>query len=405
MSSVASERLQEMLEYWQDLCWYWESRLRAEVGYVPDDPMVVPSHITKWKEFEQIVFDNTIPAISIEEWGVPPELYQEFRGFIGMHLFPLEFFEWSRKSRRVFNLPQGLCQVLGQATYPEVRWKDVLWPFDSFVITLEYPIQCEDMPGVWSRYDAILVTKIPETGHVELRMMRAPHTDKKKRRIPDKSKRRFELLLKRGDEKKTVDFLGKTWTTWSSNMKSSPGWRTCHLVGKHKLSSNDKVKIDPEDLMSKPSDEMMERVRYTWGSEEYLWMVEPISWAAKIAVGWCLYLQTLSSLQVSWAIKKTNIQKIGSRGVTGVITNVDNICTVLGEARLDPSSYGVNDQPSQDSGLFKRPHWRRAHYRRPRGSHPRALKTVAVPPLLIRKDLIPFFGIIGGTKTEVISED
>ena len=51
---------------------------------------------------------------------------------------------------------------------------------------------------------------------------------------------------------------------------------------------------------------------------------------------------------------------------------------------------------------FVRPHWRRGYKRRPKGSAPTAEKTVKVPPVLVREDLVPIYGLVGGTTSIVV---
>lgn len=404
MKSFAGERLEETLGYWQDNCWFMEAFIvaRASERKLLNAPELIAPQLHNWKKFEQTVFDNTTHMLKDSEWGSSRRMREEFWAFGSMYRFPFEFFEWSRKSRRAFHLPSGLWQVFVEATYPEIRWSDVLLPFESFIITLDGGIQINmDDGGLSFIYDTILVARTGVGSGVSIRLIRAPLAPKENRRLSEDVKHRFETLHKRGDQKKTLAFLEKKYQEWNDAIIYPPALESV-VFFKDKVDSKSRVALEPSDIVD--GLEAYEQAGFP-SREEAEEVCAALSDAAKIVVGWCLYLRTLTASSMSWKSLERRKIKRGTRGVTGIITQPEHLCTILGEARLDPVAYGLSEPRSQNSGFFKRPHWRRAHFARPRGSAPTAVKSVEVPPLLIRKDLVPLFGIIGGTKTEVLPDE
>jgi hypothetical protein len=170
------------------------------------------------------------------------------------------------------------------------------------------------------------------------------------------------------------------------------------------MAAKSKVAIEPKDFIARLRPE--DRKEVEADGELNLWRFEPISWAARIVVGWCLYRQKLMSTDITWKKRAWKEHQLGKRGVTGVITHVDHICTILNSGRWDPLAHGLDkDFNKIASGFFKRPHWRGRHMRRPPGSPRGAQQTILVHPHLIREDLVPYFGIIGGTNIEVLPEE
>ncbi len=114
-----------------------------------------------------------------------------------------------------------------------------------------------------------------------------------------------------------------------------------------------------------------------------------------------LYLENLSSESLADVqASKCKTRQI-SGGAPAVITEPDRIFEVVGKGRI--SSNEVSDNKKSRSSVgFVRPHWRRAHYKRAHGAPQNAPKTIRVPAVLVRADLVPLYGIVGGTSTVVI---
>ena len=65
MPSIATDRLREMLNWWKWLC------LAREVGTSPGHyPGMADTKqfLTRWRRYERMVLDNTIPHANIADW-------------------------------------------------------------------------------------------------------------------------------------------------------------------------------------------------------------------------------------------------------------------------------------------------------------------------------------------------
>jgi hypothetical protein len=347
MRSIASERLQMVLNFWKNLCWYFETLYLTEFGGVPDAPWLIPGPITNWRRYDQVVFDNSFEELPFGEWDVPQERIEtSYRSFSYHARFPFEFFEWSRKSRRVFHLPASLHKVFALATFPQIKWKEVLWPFDSFMITLEQPLLVEDEVGVWSQYDAILVSRLKQYGGaIHIRLIQQPTIPIDEYKVAENVNRRIQLFMKRGEKEKAQTTLKRSMDALYARIKSTPGWRHGVIYSPIDNLPDSRVKLEVSDFAARIDPETVARLE--GGTEENLWRIEPMSWAAKIVVGWCLYHRTISATSLEWNEKKWKEHIPGMRGVTGIITNREHICTILGEATLNPDTAG-RDTPSQN---------------------------------------------------------
>lgn len=408
MLESTSLRLAETLNHWKDACWYTQTLLNLAFGKKSEQELWYPEQARHWRTFEQKVFDNSTQYLKTADWMILKRTPESDLLF-PYQTFPFEFFEWSRKSRRVFEIPADLQHAFATAAFPNITWADVLMPFDSFAVKLATPLVVEDRPGKWTQYDTILVSKITfhdlqgKPSQLIVRVLGPTFDGEKEPRLQEKDFRRVSLLAKRGQENEAMEKLKKMWAERSGSLKSTPGWR--NLVLHSYKTPNRHLEIETEHFIKRLDSDTRQKIK--GGIEEATWRAEPSSWAAKIAVGVMLYLQSLSNTPLPWREQRQpHRSQKGSRGVTGIITSPEYICAIVGRGIIDPSTYGLND-PNKHEGsqFFVRPHWRRAHMRRSPGSAPNAPKDVKVPPVLVREDLVPLFGIISGTKTKILPEE
>ncbi len=408
MQTIVSERLSRMLRFWKDVCWSCEMLAHTTVPGADIEATlrdVMPPAVSRYETFERLVYDQTVQKLTLSDWLPTRKQNETFVKLQSFRMFPLEFFEWSRKSRRSFELPAGLSRVFGLATYPKMDWSDVILPYDSFAIVLEEPLRVEEQEDIWLEYDTILVTKLPLLGHIQMRLINKPVVAEDEDHVPDNVKRRIRMFIERGETEKAERWVTTEFETVEKRIVVTPGWRTTVLFSDADIETKTSVALEVADFAARPEFHLRAN-ELEGGIEGNLWRLEPFSIAAKIVVGWCMYMDSLTSTDIAWREKRRKKVVRGSRGVTGVITEIDHICTVLGKARLDASVYsGTEVSQNASSGFFKRPHWRRRHKKRPPGTPPGSPKTVRVPTLLIRPDLVPFFGIIGGTHTKIVDDD
>lgn len=161
-------------------------------------------------------------------------------------------------------------------------------------------------------------------------------------------------------------------------------------------TSDERVEIEPENLIA------IEQRRNPGGVVRETWddlndtsksQYELTSVFLKVALGWMLYLETISSESTVWKPGQQSKNRLMGGGAPSIITEPERICEIIGKGRINP--YEVTSEPSRRcSKGFVRPHWRRAHYRK---NSPKR-----IPPVLVRADLVPLYGIIGGTTTVMI---
>lgn len=357
------------------------------------------------------ILNNSVTSLAIEEW----QPNQKFRSASGdtpnfakqldvYRSFPYELFQWNRQSRRVFHLPHSLEAMLAAAEFPDMKWNDVLWPFDSFIITVEkpivvrHPIDLVDQP-----FDTVMVTRTAKsdgTAVVRFRWLHLPPTSGKRLGFTLSEMREFRSLLK-----KKPQAAARFWNRkYKEIYKFSPfqlGSQHAELdIGEGRFED---IIVEPEELHVKLGG-MKDSYGNRYYDESTRSFFEGLSVTIRIVVGWMLYLETLSNDSMQWRTPSVRAQRMIAGGAPAIITEPDHICDIVGKGRIHPSE--VTSEPNRRcSKGFVRPHWRRAHYKRPRGSTPDAPKSVRIPPVLVRADLVPLYGIIGGTRTVVIPEE
>jgi len=420
-----TERLQHALAQWQSLYFLYETLMELESKTKPVDPDYL-----KWSKnahrLPEVILDNSVEILDPRHWfplesmagplsknpeDAGSDVLSSLRRYMS---FPSELFMWNRMSRRVFHLPPGLQALLASASFPEIPWSDVLWPHDSFIITVEKPLVMIGDNGERDEYDTILVTKLPhelDGGHVSVRLLDKPSRDGVKVGYTTDDVMRIKTALKKGDYRRAVHTARRKSAQLDKIYNRMNGSTSCAL--EIRLRGSSMIALEAEEIfdlefsgLHTPGTFIGEAVP-EWDTLPRIEQAryEVMSVACRIAIGWALYLESLAakpgSLEWSPPQKQKKQNRMG--GATAVITQPDEICHIAGRGRIDPAEYGVSKDSCNNQG-FIRPHWRRAHWRRPRGSPPNAPKTIKIPALLVRADLVPLYGIIGGTKTIVMEE-
>lgn len=404
-----SERLAHTFAYWQCCAFVYEAWLRDDATRKKLSPVA-----EKTKDMGQrlvtTIMDNRVSEIHLDDWTPAPE-YKEIDNTIStlgdeFAWFPLQLFQWNRNSRRTFHLPHTLVASLSAAEFGDVTWSDVTWPHDAFVITLEKPFSINSLDGKTEYYDTIMVNILPigEGGRKTLcvRLFQAPKTSGKRYGLTRSERDKFMKALKRKSWQKAIDICEDVRLSMQSDYPSVPG--SCGCAIDSDLESDAPVIIAFQDQLAEGSTINQARlISHDNLRETQRGKLEISIIAMRIVVGWALYLETLPTDRIKTE-KNTRKAKVLSGGHPGTITNPDDIFQIVGRSEIRSGSCS-NQRRSVEEGGFIRPHWRRAHKRRPIGSAPDAAKTVKVPQKLIREDLVPLFGIIGGTKSVIFLED
>jgi len=131
-----------MMRVWIDVCFQGSVAPRVD-GIVNRRPVILPpgGPFHHYNELPQALLG--IKPFSDEGWDEDkfhtdhPEIEKAF-GAVGV--FPEVLRSWTRDSRRVYHLTGDLMTLLEATSIKGWKWKDVPWPFPSFLVTLERPI-------------------------------------------------------------------------------------------------------------------------------------------------------------------------------------------------------------------------------------------------------------------------
>lgn len=403
-----SERLSHTFATWQT---YWlghELMVRREYAHGRCSKDDVRASMMG-SRLADAILDHNIEDLDQKDW-IPNQQFDLEDGGMAKQLalyysFPMELFQWNRCSRRAFHIPHSLEAMLAAAEFPEMRWDDVLWPFESFVITIEKPVVVEHpIDGNQQPFDTILVSRFNTPGGklLILRWLHVPPKTGKRLGFTAKEMRQFRTLLSNNKLRVAAKMWGKKIKELSQFSQYQFGSQRVELnltPGKF-----ENIIVEPQALYEKLGglkDGQGNRYNYDESTRSFF---ESLSVTIRIVAGWMLYLENLSSKTMEWQSGRQSKTRIISGGAPSIITDPDQICTIVGKGRIDLSEV-TSETNQRCSKGFVRPHWRRAHYRRPAGSAFDAPKSQRVPPVLVRADLVPLYGIVGGTTSIAISKD
>ena len=403
-----SERLAHTHAMWRQhyLTYEVEVAIRLERGEVSAADSKLAQN---GRKLATTILDNNIHRLTPTEWVPIPKLVrprsvghtlQNVYGY-----FPLELFEWNRTSRRVFHIPHSLTAILASAKFPDMRWSDVQWPFDSFVITLEKPLVIDSYDSKKESYDTIMISRLPilEDGGdaISIRLFQRPTQSGATLGMSQRDMERFDRLMKKRLFDRALYFSESRRLEFGKYYPTVPG--ACGIVFLDNHESDTCIHLELESISTSIGTIEANFPAEDTGVDQILLQqkLEISLVAMRIAMGWMCYLETLSSDSTTW--RQHSVRKRGTdeNCHSAVITEPGHICDIIGKGWIDQNEV-TSVSSSRNSQGFVRPHWRRAHKRRPMGSPPGSEKTLRIPPKLVREDLVPLYGIIGGTKTIII---
>lgn len=421
-SPNVTDRLLHTFVQWQTLMMITEVGMRAKPKNFTDEQLQT---VTRWQNLPSYILDQT-KEIEPWHWIASTDLV-DGREFAAYGTLPLELFTWSRYSRRVFHLPHAMQAVFASAAFPDMTWGDLLWPHDSFVVTLDKPLVCVTHEGKEERFDTVMICKArdPDTGELfaTLRVFQEPKRTVKRAGLTHNDIVHFKNLVRKRQFKKALSAAERhSKRAMKSYYDFMPG-AACISFNLDKISGNPLL-IEPEDLhyQQNRSDPELATQVAAMGNEEWASMLfastkpweetppdtryhfEIMSAALRIVLSWMLYLESAPTCtQVSDSSPVNNKLPSGHLNGAGIITSPQHIFNVVGKGFMNFVSDG--EVRSRSGAGFIRPHWRRAHMRRPKGSALDAPKTERVPATLVRSDLVPLYGLVGGTTSVVIASN
>jgi|AntRauTorckE6833_2_1112554.scaffolds.fasta_scaffold12871_2 hypothetical protein len=406
-----SERLSNTLATWQVLNFQHELEILAlsTQGMASEEDVRACERHTKLPD---TILGGTIETFDPADWqpdlrfieimpdNMRPCAAEALKNY---QAFPYELFLWNVSSRRVFHLPHSLQAMLASAELPDIRWSDMLWPFDSFIISLEKPLVItHPADGVEQRLDTVMVSRskrLDGTPVVLFRLLHVPGKPGKRYGYTRKEVIEFRKLKRKRPAAAVKSMTRKLHELNRHNKNQQGSYNAVLRIGGH----NDVIIVEPEALRISHGG-VPDGHGGVYEAESTNSYYDGLSVTIRIVVGWMLYLETLSQKSVTWSVPKRTAPRVTVGGASAIIIEPENICNIVGKGRINPSEV-TNEAEQRCSKGFVRPHWRRAHYKRPRGSAHNAPKSVRVPPVLVRADLVPLYGIVGGTTTVVISKD
>jgi hypothetical protein len=415
--SIGSERLEDALRTYEDLCLIQEARSSIyHFGGRSRDPNAMPQPkleygLANWRAMRKRLL-NTQTMLGDQNWALHIAYTEEdsLHGLLwGYDDFPLDLHQWLHQSHRIFSLGSDLQSAFLKHNYSDLTWDQIVFPFSSFMIELEQPI----MEGVVDKpaaFDTILVTVFPlpdENGQpnhqIKIRLFHKRNTDRKG--VISQSDRQ---LLDRDIQRKQWHRLHKPMQRVRAKLREIelfPGYvqsviyekavhsSQVHLEGDEFLANQRRLQRNVAGLIMTKTSAM---------SDTRFW--SHYCDAAKIAVGLSLYLyQGSTVIQDEQRSPRGNGTIASKPSLHSFITDTAHVCTVLGKGVFDPKKLIRKSRKGLGMGREMPPHPRRPYMRRPRGqgNNPFAEKTVSVRKTYIHEDRKPKEGVIPGSRTEV----
>lgn len=312
---------------------------------------------------------------------------------------PYVLYKWTRESRRIFHISKDLYDLLSAMSLKNVEWQDVLFPFDTFLITLEKPISIKTREYELI-FSCIFVCKmragelsgLKGKNYLQFRII----DQKQGYLIPERIKRSIKQAFDNNNWGRASNLMEREHKKMIKNGKAGDSVFT---LGMNDLK-NKKVSVSVQSLLESQ-----------WGhsigdhnnrEEGFQFVEEDIeAWdqVIKIALGLCLYLKTLpskTSHTTGWKqiIKKGLIDK-------NAITREAQVCSVTSMHKLSSVEQESVDaiNRGKGSGVEKCAHYRRGYYRRLPNAGVDSPRCKIVRPTIVRADRLPEGAVPGGAKT------
>ncbi len=378
-------RLEQALRYWEDACFIKSMMARAYLAVSPESkearevPLEGP--IVNAPRFREHLLQSNSVELDAESFMGDKELMNTILGWI--RPIPFHLFHWCKFSRRVFHIDESLQLMLEATGLGDIRWKDLVFPFDSFAITLDIPIEGNQRVPTG---DCLLVTRIPaEVGPTVLTMLLLSPLLGTRRFLSGDDKERIRRLFKLQKWPR----LWKAFEAYENQQKFAASLITLDLS-----AISECLVVDSVATLLNQS-QYTKRQLVGAGQEEFQQPEEMI----RLLVGLCMYLEGLGSVnphKSAWT-RLAKSDQLDRRA----ISNPAQVCSVtLDYDLLTPEERDVLSKDPAARRAYKAMgfHWRRKHKRRPPRSAPDAEKTIPVKACRVRADRDPENAIAAGTR-------
>lgn len=387
------ERLEKALCLWEDNCFLMEalSKMKTSGGLEPDFPVVGP--MLHYQDFRKYLLNFRGGKIDFEKF-VGPNLVTDFMQ--SLYLFPVALLSWTVNSRRVFNVPASFQAMLKETSFDDICWKELKWPFESFVVMLEDPIRFPD----GNECDCIMVSEIgkflPQDRFGSVKDYKGKAFEF--RLLSSRLNNYFETKLSERNEiltlikKKRFDKMAKKMKQLCISQKKEENkyYDGGAFIVLPDLISNKAITASLPDL-----------VKSTYGIDAG--MLQEWNSAMHIVLNLCIYLANLPPKQFKQFYDQEKTTQERSRGNFDytAITDKANICTVGREHVLSKEDQEtVAFIRSGGIGKEKRAHYRRGHWRRIfDGKEGPVISRIWIKPCLINKHRLLPGSVPSGSKT------
>ena len=387
MMSRVVYRLEQGLRTWEDLCLMHRAIAnglhRVEADHIPLAGPIVHSH-----EFRTHLLNDRGREASDERFVGAKEHWRALQTSLGGYFqLPVALTAWTRFSRRVFHLTSELQVLLNAVSIDTLSWGEILWPFNSFAVTLERPIR----NPTGTEYDCVVFYRVAladgekDTGKTALFFLLLPRKLADQKLLSGFDRDMLRTAIRRHDPRKVRSVMAR-------------------VNGEKRLFDLDAAcfSLDTSDAQTVVTTPVTEMRFGAWDGYPRQADGRMTHWdeAARIVVGLSVYLTTLPSSSPHRS-RWVPLPKSGRLDPRAIVNEAE-VCTVSSVFTLTSEErevFGRTGAAGHElSTHFRRGHWRR---RAGEGDDPSAPKVIMVRPTLVRGDRLPPGSVPGGTGTVV----
>lgn len=361
--------------------------VRAHRGSAPVPP---GGPFETWGQFRHAILNLLEGEFPFEKFVSDNIPFRQIAGMIAD--FPTHFYAWNRFSRRVFHVTRPLQALLNGTSLQEVSWRDVHWPFEAFMVTLDVPI----IGSEGEEYDALLFARLGKNvnprwkGEDPIQIMMLPKVLDGVTPITLDERKELAELVKKRKVKDIVRAIERIRAAHGME-ESKKIWISVIDVPPECLDEN--VSTSFAQMEARRASSLLDRA--TRGPVKDKYFAEWDS-AARVIVGLSLYLTT--SGKSGPEIHRNNLKVQTGRDDPRAIRLEAEVASVYaGESPSEEEVEAFLDHrpraPGAICATFVMGYWKRPPGQ---GNDPKAAKTVWVRPHLRRQDRLKPGELPGG---------
>lgn len=342
--NIGAKRMEEMLNHWETQYFF------QEIIKFNKNPFLRKMDCPNINKLRNALLTSTSDEIlDISFLEIIPTDPEKFDGVIFTEAMStlLNLISWNRHSRRVFHLSSDIQMLLDATSLKNIKWEQVRFPFDTFVVSLDTPLKSDD----GNLYDAFLFSRTDDLlndptvmPRWELKLL--PQTLSTAKR------------LKEYDVKKILRCINGSEDEFKYGLN--------YALEKYFKPEEDiqmllAEKIEPNTLHGENVTDFIERLN----DSEHILKNHPLDSAFHILINLCLYLENFPSSVIKAPVKKS--QEARKKGAQkSFVDDLENLFTVLCRFKMKDEEIKklANFVRASKNSHEIRAHWRRAHWRR-----------------------------------------